>query len=133
MAKDKTREDGGSDSTAVIGEDARLEGTLRSASPLHVSGYFKGFLIAENELVISSTGRVEAKVKARRAVLSGQFEGEMIVLEAVEITSTCRFKGTLIQKEPGLIVEDGGRFEGQSLIVDDLEMAAADWEKGGFR
>ena len=101
-------------------------GTLRSTAPLHISGTFKGKIIAENELVISATGRVEAKVKARRAVVAGRFTGDMVVLEDIEIASTCRFLGTLTQKEPGLIVAKGGRFEGRSVYVDDLDKAAAE-------
>ncbi len=127
MPKDKFGgpEPGGA--PTVIAEDAVLEGTLRAASPLHISGSFKGRVYAGSELVITADGRVEGKVKARRAVLAGRFEGEMIVLEDVEIASSCRFLGTLIQKEPGLIVAKGGRFEGQSVYVEDLDKAESEW------
>jgi cytoskeletal protein CcmA (bactofilin family) len=127
MPKDKMFDSEASGSLSVIGEEAALEGTLRSTSPLHLSGSFKGKIIAESELFISATGRVEAKVKARKAVVAGRFEGQMVVLENIEITPTCRFLGTLIQKEPGLIVAQGGRFEGRSVFVDDHDKAMSDW------
>ncbi len=127
MPKDKAYEGDAAGVPTVIGEDAVLEGTLRSTAPLHISGTFKGKIIAEGELVIAATGRVEAKVKARRAVVAGSFAGDMIVLEAIEIAPTCRFLGTLIQKEPGLSVAKGGRFEGRSVYVDDLDKAVAEW------
>jgi cytoskeletal protein CcmA (bactofilin family) len=111
----------------VITEDAVLEGTLRTASPLHISGTFKGRIVADSELIISAEGRVEAKVRARRAVVAGRFEGEMIVLEDIEIAPTCRFLGTLIQKEPGLTVAKGGRFEGRNVYVEDLDKVQAEW------
>jgi cytoskeletal protein CcmA (bactofilin family) len=127
MPKDRTTDGAAAGAPTVIGEDAILEGTLRSSAPLHISGSFKGRIIAENELVIFAGGRVDAKVKARRAVVAGQFTGDMIILEDIEIAPTCRFLGTLIQKEPGLIVAKGGRFEGRSVYVDDLEKAQAGW------
>ncbi len=127
MPKDKAYNGEAAGVPTVIGEDAVLEGILRSTAPLHISGTFKGRIIAENEIVISASGRVEAKVKARRAVLAGHFAGDMVVLEEIEIAPTCRFLGTLIQKEPGLIVAKGGRFEGRSVFVDDLDKAMAEW------
>jgi cytoskeletal protein CcmA (bactofilin family) len=59
--------------------------------------------------------------------VAGRFAGDMVVLETIEIAPTCRFLGTLIQKEPGLIVAKGGRFEGRSVYVDDLDKAMAEW------
>jgi cytoskeletal protein CcmA (bactofilin family) len=127
MPKERTSDGQAVGAPTVIGEDAVLEGTLQSTAPVHISGAFKGRIIAENELVITASGRVEAKVKARRAVVAGQFTGDMIVLEDIEIAPTCRFLGTLTQNEPGLIVAKGGRFEGRSLYVEDLEKAEAGW------
>jgi len=127
MPKDKAYDGEAAGGPTVIGEDAVLEGTLRSTAPLHINGTFKGRIIAENELVISAAGRVEAKVKARRAVIAGFFTGDMVVSENIEIAPTCRFLGTLIQREPGLIVNKGGRFEGRSVFVDDLDKAMAEW------
>ena len=127
MPKERTSDGEAAGVPTVIGEDAVLEGTLRSTAPVHISGTFKGRIIAENELIITPSGRVEAKIKARRAVVAGQFAGDMIVLEDIEIVSTCRFLGTLTQKEPGLIVAKGGRFEGRSLYVEDLDKAEAGW------
>lgn len=127
MPKDKAYDGEAAGGPTVIGEDAVLEGTLRSTAPLHISGAFKGKIIADHELIISATGRVEAKVKARRAVVSGHFAGDMVVMEDIEIAPTGRFLGTLIQKEPGLTVAKGGRFEGRSVYVDDLDKAMAEW------
>jgi cytoskeletal protein CcmA (bactofilin family) len=127
MARDKSADGGASGSLAIIGEEASMEGTLRSTAPLHLSGSFKGKIFAESELIITPTARVEARVKARKVVMAGLFIGEMVVLEDIEITATCRFLGTLIQKEPGLTVVKGGRFEGRSVFADDLEKATSDW------
>ncbi|MGD0783667.1 MAG: polymer-forming cytoskeletal protein [Candidatus Aminicenantales bacterium] len=114
-------------SLAVISDGAVLNGFLRSTASIRLSGSFKGTIIADHELVIAPEGRVEARVKARRAVIAGVFEGDMVVLEELEIAPGGRFIGTLFQKEPVLSVSRGGRFEAQSIFVDDLEAVIAPW------
>lgn len=115
-------------SLAVIGEKTDLQGVLRSSAAVRLSGSFKGFIYADHELVVTPDGRVEAKVMARRAVIAGLFRGEMIVRDEIEIAPTGRFLGVLIQKEPHLRISRGGRFEGRSVFVDDLDQAAAGWK-----
>ena len=114
-------------SLAVISDGAVLNGFLRSTASIRLDGSFKGTIIADHELIIAPQGRVEARVKARRAVVAGLFQGEMVVLEELEITPTGRFIGKLIQKEPALRIGRGGRFEAESIFVDDLEAIIAPW------
>ncbi len=80
---------------------------------------FHGRIIAENELIIAAGGEVRADVRARQAVVSGDFEGEMAVTEDIEITETGQFAGTLFQRAPGLVIARGGRFDGRSVFVED--------------
>jgi cytoskeletal protein CcmA (bactofilin family) len=114
-------------SLAVISDGAVLNGFLRSTASIRLDGSFKGTIIADNELIIAPQGRVEARVKARRAVIAGLFQGEMVVLEELEITPTGRFIGKLIQKEPALRISRGGRFDAQCVFVEDLEAVIAPW------
>jgi len=114
-------------SLAVISDGAVLNGFLRSTASIRLDGSFKGTIIADHELIIAPQGRVEARVKARRAVIAGLFQGEMVVLEELEIAPTGRFIGKLIQKEPALRISRGGRFDAQSVFVDDIEAIIASW------
>ena len=114
-------------SMAVISDGAVLNGVLRSTASIRLEGSFQGTILSDYELIIAPEGRVEARVKARRAVIAGLFQGEMAVLEDLEIAPTGRFIGKLIQKEPVLRVSRGGRFEAESVFVDDLEAVIAGW------
>ena len=114
-------------SLAVISDGAVLNGFLRSTASIRLDGSFKGTIIADHELIIAPQGRVEARVKARRAVIAGLFQGEMVVLEELEIAPTGRFIGKLIQKEPALRISRGGRFDAQSVFIDDIEAIIASW------
>jgi cytoskeletal protein CcmA (bactofilin family) len=117
----------GPHSLAVISDGARLDGFLRSSATIRMDGAFKGTIIADHELIIDPQGRVEARVMARRVVVAGFFQGEMAVLDELEITPTGRFMGTLYQKEPALRVSRGGRFEARSVFADDLQAVVAPW------
>ena len=131
MSKEKSREDKVEKSLAVISEGASMDGVLQSTAVIHLCGSFHGRIIAENELIIAAGGKVRADVRARKAVVSGDFEGEMAVTEEIEITETGRLAGTLFQRTPGLVIARGGRFDGRSVFVEDLDAVAAGWEAGG--
>ncbi len=129
MSKDKESKHDGS--LAVISEGAALNGVLRSTAVIHLSGAFQGLMISQNELIIAPGGKVNARIHARKAVIAGDFQGEMAVREEVEIAESGRFSGTLYQQAPSLTVVKGGRFDGQSVFVDDLDAVALKWESDG--
>jgi len=131
VSKEKTKEEKDNKSLAVISEGAALDGVLRSTAVIHLRGTFHGLIIAQNELIIAAGGTVMANVQARKAVIAGDFQGEMAVQEEVEITETGRFAGTLYQQIPGLVVVKGGRFDGRSVFVDDLDAVVAKWKPQG--
>ena len=108
-----------------------MDGVLRSTAVIHLCGTFHGLIVAENELIIAPGGTVRANVRARKAVIAGDFQGELAVQEDVEITETGRFAGTLYQQAPGLVLAKGGRFDGRSVFVDNLDAVVANWDPHG--
>ncbi len=58
-------------------------------------------------------------VKIEDAVISGYFKGDIHSSGQVEITSTGRFIGNLIQDKTLLTIEKGGLFKGKSIAIDD--------------
>jgi len=131
VLKEKTKEEKDNASLAVISEGAAMDGVLRSTAVIHLCGTFHGLIIAENELIIAPGGTVRANVRARKAVIAGDFQGEMAVQEDVEITETGRFAGTLYQQTPSLVLAKGGRFDGRSIFVDNMDAVVANWESHG--
>jgi len=131
VSKEKKKEEKDNPSMAVISEGAVLDGVLRSTAVIHMCGAFRGLIFSRNELIISPSGMVKANIQARKVVLAGDFQGEMAVQEELAITETGRFTGTLYQQVPCLVMAGGGRFEGRSVFVDDLDSAVAKWESPG--
>jgi cytoskeletal protein CcmA (bactofilin family) len=106
----------------VIAEGVIIEGKLYSRGSTRIDGRVTGEIVSEKELTIGKEGKVEATVKTANAIIAGSFKGEMISSGGVEITSTGKFTGKIIQKDAMLTVSKGGLFKGESIISDDLEI-----------
>ena len=106
----------------IIAEGVSVEGKIFSHGSTRVDGKVSGEIISEKELIIGKEGKIDANVKTANAIISGYFKGEMIASGEVEITSTGRFVGNLIQKDALLTISKGGLFKGESIISDNQEI-----------
>jgi cytoskeletal protein CcmA (bactofilin family) len=106
----------GSKTTTVIGEGVIIDGKVNSPGSTRVDGTVKGELISDKEVIIGKEGKVNAKVQTRNVVIAGSFKGEMNATGEVEISSTGKFVGNLVQKEALLTIAKGGLFKGESII-----------------
>lgn len=106
----------GSKTLSVVAEGVTIEGKFNSPGATRVDGIVKGELISDKEITIGKEGKVNANVQTRNAVIAGSFSGEMTASGEVEITSTGKFVGNLIQKEALLTIAKGGLFKGESII-----------------
>ncbi len=106
----------------VIAEGVIIEGKLYSRGATRIDGKVTGEIISEKELVIGKDGKVEATVKTSNAVVAGIFKGEMISSGGVEIASTGKFTGKIIQKDAMLTISKGGLFKGESIISENQDI-----------
>ena len=106
----------GSKTLTVIAEGVTIEGKVNSPGSTRIDGTVKGEVISDKEIVIGKEGKVNANVQTRNAVIAGSFSGEMNAAGEVEISSTGKFVGNLIQKEALLTIARGGLFKGESII-----------------
>jgi cytoskeletal protein CcmA (bactofilin family) len=103
----------------IIEEGVLIEGKIYSKGSTKINGTVKGEIVSEKELIIGREGKVEANIKTDTLKVLGSFEGEMITSGEVEIASTGRFIGNLIQKGALLTIQKGGLFKGQSIVADN--------------
>ncbi|MCL5072674.1 MAG: polymer-forming cytoskeletal protein [Actinobacteria bacterium] len=106
----------------IIGEGVVIEGNLYSPGTTRIDGIVNGEIIAEKEIIIGKEGKVEAKIKTKDATIAGTFMGNMVASGEVEISSSGRFTGNLIQKDALLTIEKGGVFKGESVISEDQKI-----------
>jgi len=96
----------------VVGQGARLEGTVVSAGSLRIDGQVKGQINADGDVMLSPQSQVEADIRAENVVIAGRFTGNIQVKGRVELARGGRVDGNITSKV--LIVQEGGIFCGQS-------------------
>lgn len=98
----------------VIGQGARIEGTLVSAGSLRIDGQVTGKINADGDVALSSQSQVEADIDAQNATVAGRFKGNIMVKNKAELAKGGRVEGNITCKV--LAVAEGAIFSGQSIM-----------------
>lgn len=106
----------------IVGQGAKLEGTVVSAGSLRIDGQIKGQVNADGDVMLSPQSAVEADIRAQNVSVAGRFKGSIVVKGRAEIARGGRVDGNITSKT--LVVEEGAIFQGQS-IMDQQTQAAA--------
>jgi adhesin HecA-like repeat protein len=104
--------DGQGNEVTVVGQGARLEGTVVSAGSLRIDGQVKGKITAEGDVALSSASQVEADIHAQNVTVSGRFRGNIVAQGRAELTRGGRVDGNVTAKT--LVIAEGAVFNGQS-------------------
>ena len=103
----------------IITEGVKIEGKLNFPGSVQIDGEVVGDIKSEGTLTIGKNAKVESNIKTRDATIAGYFKGDIQASGQVEITSTGRFIGDLIQDKTLITIEKGGLFKGKSITVKD--------------
>lgn len=113
----KSREDGtaiieggGENMNTIIGKDTTFSGTLEVAGTLRVDGVIKGEVNVTDTIAIGPSGKVEANVKTKNAVISGALKGNIHASDRIELQAKANIMGDLVTKS--LVIEQGAIFHG---------------------
>jgi cytoskeletal protein CcmA (bactofilin family) len=98
----------------IVGQGARLEGTVVSAGSLRIDGQVKGQINAEGDVLLSPQSQVDADIRAQNVVVAGRFKGAINVKGRAELARGGRVEGDITSKT--LVVEEGSIFQGQSIM-----------------
>jgi len=96
----------------VVGQGAKLEGTIVSAGSLRIDGQVKGQVNADGDVMLSPQSQVEADISAENVIVAGRFKGNITVKGKAELARGGRIDGNITSKT--LVVQEGGIFCGQS-------------------
>ncbi len=116
MAEDKGE-------VTVVGQGARLEGTIVSAGSLRVDGQVKGQINAEGDVTLTQQSQVEADIRASNVTVAGRFKGTIVVKGRAHLARGGRVEGNITSKS--LVVEEGAVFDGQSVMERQAAAPAA--------
>ena len=105
----------------IVGQGAKLEGTVVSAGSLRIDGQVKGQINADGDVSLSPQSQVEADIRAQNVVVGGRFKGAIVVKGRAEIARGGRVEGDITSKT--LVVEEGAIFQGQSIMDQQSSQA----------
>jgi len=103
---------GASDLSGFLGEGTVISGDIRFPDILRVDGKVTGKITSERELVVGETGEVEADIDVGVLSVNGRVSGTIRVRDRLTVHPRGQVRGEVIMDKPGLVIEEGGVFEG---------------------
>lgn len=112
MGAKQMAEQGGE--VTIIGQGAKIEGSLVSGGSLRVDGQVKGTIKADGDVMLTAQSVVEADIRANNVAIAGKFKGDLTVKGTAELAKGGRVDGNITSKT--LVIQEGGLFSGQSIM-----------------
>jgi len=94
----------------IIGKETQFKGTISTKGTVRIDGHFEGDVSAGCDVIIGETGKVNAQIKARNALLAGLVNGNLDVSDKLELLPTAKLSGDI--KAGVLIVGEGAVYRG---------------------
>jgi cytoskeletal protein CcmA (bactofilin family) len=98
----------------LLADGCSFQGKAQVAGTLRIEGVAEGEISATDSVVIGKSGKVDADVSTRRAVLNGRFRGKIDAEDCVEMQSGSNVEAEVHAKN--MVMEDGVQFEGNCKI-----------------
>jgi len=111
MLTDTTPSPNGRELTAHLGKGSRISGKLCFDGAALIEGEVQGEITAQENLVISESAIVDAKLTVDSVVIIGKVTGDVIARGRIEIRAPGRLYGNITT--PNLVIQEGVVFEGQ--------------------
>lgn len=103
----------------IVSEGTVIEGKLSHEKSLRIDGKVHGEIVCDGDVHIGKSGYVETTIKANNIIISGEVTGDVHAIDNVHIQPTGRLTGSVTTK--GIIIDEGGIFNGESMITTDEE------------
>lgn len=101
----------GKDEIAYLGSDTVYEGKLTFKGTVRIEGRFTGDIISDGTLNVGKDAQVQGKIAVGELLLSGHFNGDVLVKRKTLIYSSGVLEGNLVTTT--LLTEEGAIIEGQ--------------------
>lgn len=92
----------------LIGAGTVVEGSLEVDGMLRIDGNLKGSARATGKVVVGSSGRVEASIRAKSAIVGGLIRGDLYVTESARLLSGAIILGNVfasrLEAEEGAVI-----------------------------
>ncbi len=110
---------------SVVSAECYFQGTLSVQGSLRVDGTLEGSVDNARHVIVGTDGKIVGDVTAQIVVCGGVIEGN-VCADMLEVLAAASIKGDIRAKK--MIVEEGGRIDGQCLIGGGEESAPSEKE-----
>ncbi len=111
-----------------IDRGSRFQGELHFDAAFRIDGKFAGSVRSDGRLVVGEGGEVDAELRVRQVLVSGEVRGSIHAGEQLQIAAGGRVFADITT--PSLVIEDGAIFEGRCTMTRE-EPAAAEAADSG--
>lgn len=116
-------------SPTFIGTGTTLNGNLNCEGDLIVGGVVIGDSKVRGALTLSEGGRWEGRVQVSNAVIAGEWHGEIVVTEKLEIRKTARIRGAVSARS--IAIAQGAVIEGEMAVTSGQPVIHYDEKRSG--
>lgn len=99
------------DIKAFLGTGSQFEGKLSFDEMVRLDGCFSGEIRSSDTLVIGDSAEVDGDIQVGTLILSGQFKGNIVATQRVELLEPARVEGVI--ESPVLKIEEKVLFNGE--------------------
>lgn len=86
----------------------RIEGTIHAENDIRVDGTITGKLYCSAKVIVGPTGKIDGDIQCQNAVIEGQFEGNLQVIDELQIMQKAKVSGDLtagrLVVQPGAVI-----------------------------
>jgi cytoskeletal protein CcmA (bactofilin family) len=102
-------------SVSLVSENIMIEGELSGEENILINGRVIGSIKLNGDIVIGSTGVVEADIDGNTVIIQGKVKGNVIARNHLEIQSSGKMIGDISARS--IDIKEGSTFEGRSHMI----------------
>lgn len=84
--------------STIIGKGSTFKGNLQIRGGIRIDGIVEGTIETDGFVIIGTSGKAKADIKAKECLISGILEGNVTVSETLELDKTAWVTGDIVAK-----------------------------------
>jgi cytoskeletal protein CcmA (bactofilin family) len=94
----------------IVGMDSLLSGVIHAGGSIRLEGAYSGEINSQGTVFVGLKSSVKGNIHAMRVVVAGDVQGDIDVVESIDILSTGKISGDIRGKK--LTIDEGATFQG---------------------
>lgn len=103
----------------LLGKKSTLCGNVQTSGASRIDGNFKGIVVSESDVLVGTSGVVEANIFGENVTVAGKVTGNVVARGTLEILASGVLTGDV--KVGNLVVETGAALRGNIGGLDGVE------------